>query len=192
MTNSGWNKIMSDSTQTIGVSITCLVTFCATNSRSVTWSRYFQSVIQVSAQELGTKQNVTKHATNCFSLILDHLSCVCELIWASFHSWVIVTWAVVLGNTIYSQKNQYYACAGIKLSLSVRVSRWTQAFACRVWNGMTHCHWVSAMNIKLPRVCSLFSLVNISGCAWQTLPSGNNWRLHSTSRSRKVLYCKLL
>ena len=63
-------------------------------------------------------------------------------------------------------KKHDYACAGIMLSLSVRVSRWTQVFAYRIRHVMTHFHWVSAMSIKLPRICSLFSLVNISLCSW--------------------------
>ena len=54
MTNSDWNKIMwasrallwrSEIRLTDGATITCLVTLCATNSWSVTWSWHFLSVI---------------------------------------------------------------------------------------------------------------------------------------------------
>ena len=64
------------------------------------------------------------------------------------------------------QKNHDYGCAGIKLSLSVRVSRWTKEFTCRVQHVMTNFYWPSAMSIKLPRICSLFSLVKISWYSW--------------------------
>ena len=90
------------------------------------------------------------------------LSCVRELIWASFQSWVLLTETVPFGSTVQSHKNPDFACAGIKLSLSVRISRWTQALVCRVRYVMTHFYWVSPMSIKLLRICLLVSLVNIS------------------------------
>ena len=92
------------------------------------------------------------------SLTHDHLCFVRNLIWASFQPWVLVTETVAFGHD--------NVCFGINLSLLVRVSRWSEAFACHVRHVMTHFHWLSAMSIKLPRICSLFSLVKISWYSW--------------------------
>ena len=59
-----------------------------------------------------------------------------------------------------ARKNHDFGCVGIKLSLSV-IWLIVINFACRVWHAMTHFHWVSAMNIKQSRICSLISVVII-------------------------------
>ena len=64
------------------------------------------------------------------------------------------------------KRKSCYACAGIKLSLSVIETGLTQALARRVRDVMTHFLWVSAMTIKLPRICSLFSVVIITRFSW--------------------------
>ena len=90
------------------------------------------------------------------------------------------------------KKNHDYACVGIKLSLSVRVSRWTQEFTCRVQHVMTHFYWLSAMSIKLPRICSLFSLVKISWYSWDSRVHSHSFvwlrvNVHSEACSQAVL-----
>ena len=82
----------------------------------------------------------------------------------SHECWWLKQWH--LAALFTARKNHDNACAGIKLSLSVRLSRWTQEFTCRVQHVMAHFYWLSAMSIKLPRICSLFSLVKISWYSW--------------------------
>ena len=108
---------------------------------------------QVSDQELGATQNITKH-------VIGPPSVSVMIEW----SWWLKQWHLEALFTV--RKSHDYACDGIKLSLSVRVSRLTQSLAYRVPHVLTHFHWLSAMSIKLPRICSLFSLVNISWCWW--------------------------
>ena len=87
---------------------------------------------QVSDQELSAKQNATKHGIGPPSS--DHLSCIRELI-LSFVS------VMSVDDTVHSQKKSHdYACGVIKLSLSVRDSRLTQALARRIRHVMTHFH----------------------------------------------------
>ena len=81
-----------------------------------------------------------------------------------------------------ARKSHDYDCDGIKLSLRVRAS-----LARRIRHVMTHFHCVSAMSIKLPRMCSLVSWANISWCSWHfaalivTLFISNKWNTLAVS-----------
>ena len=93
------------------------------------------------------KMSLSMWLVNCLSLPPDHPSCVRELIWASFQSWVLVTESVVTESSLFTaRKSHDYVCYAVNLSLLVRVSRWTEAFACRVRHVMTHFYWLSAIS----------------------------------------------
>ena len=52
---------------------------------------------------------VTKHVNRLRTVTSDHLSCVRELTWTSFVSWVLVTVTVAFGSTVHSQ-NKSWLC----------------------------------------------------------------------------------
>ena len=104
---------------------------------------------------------------NFLSLTSDHLRYVRDLIWASFQSWVLVTETMAFGSTVHSQKESWLCLPALSSACDSEYRSWLKlsyvVFGCVFI--MTHFHWVSAMSIKLPRIYSLFSLVNISWCS---------------------------
>ena len=129
----------------------------------------------VSDQEMGVKQNVTKHVIGP------------PTVWVSplIISVVYVSWFELRFNHECWWHSHDYACGGIKLSMSVTFSRLIQALACHYRHVVTHFHqqWVSAMSIKLPRICPLFSLVKISWCSWHFAA----WMDHKKNEQRDLV-----
>ena len=122
MTNSGWNKKkcqryeLYGETQTVVAIITFWMTFFATNSWSVTWLWLFRSVIITMVMGDISTLIITVVYVSWFELRFSH------------ECWWLKQWH--LAGLFTGRKNHDYTCTDIKLRLSVRVSRWTQAFAC--------------------------------------------------------------
>ena len=209
--------MISGDTQTVGATVTCYVTFCTTNSWSVTWSRHFLSVIitivmgdiwyvlvvpsnknehafslkcfivlpngqskqtdspknylivtgrkchvQVSDKELSATKHVIKHVIDPPTVWASSLT-----ISAVYLNWFEVRfshecwWLKHLVALFIARKRlclrrfkAQFISQSIALDSSIRMSR-SACHDALLWR-----------NIKLPRVCSLFSVVILTWCWW--------------------------